>query len=210
MNFRLFLAIMVLSLSTAITAHADAALIPAPQHTEKTGGGQLKPSDLKYIIAEGSDIPVLYGRLDRLPRIKGKGIGVTLQLSSMQDLPSDEAYILTVNSKGAVVKARSKAGLFYGAITLNRLLEEASERGRNVEAVEITDYPVLPVRAVHFDVKHHLDRSEYYYRLIDQLAQWKINSVIWEIEDKLRYERRPECAAPNAMSKQEMRAISDY
>ncbi|MDE5642271.1 MAG: beta-N-acetylhexosaminidase [Muribaculaceae bacterium] len=210
MNIRLYLTIMVLSLSAFVAAHADAALIPAPQHTEKIGGGQLKPSDLKYIIAEGTDMPVLYGQLDRLPRIKGKGIGVTLQLTSSADFPSDEAYILTVNSKGAVVKAGAKAGLFYGAITLNRLLEEASERGRNVDAVEITDYPVLPVRAVHFDVKHHLDRSEYYYSLIDQLAQWKINSVIWEIEDKLRYERRPECAAPNAISKQEMRAISDY
>ena len=49
---------------------------------------------------------------------------------------------------------------------------------------------------MHFDVKHHLDRMEYYYQEIDKLARYKINAVIWELEDKLRYTRRPEIGAP--------------
>lgn len=69
----------------------------------------------------------------------------------------------------------------------------------------MTDYPEISYRAVHFDTKHHLDRTEYYYRTIDKLARYKVNAIIWEVEDKLRYTRRPEVGAPNAISKQEMR-----
>jgi hexosaminidase len=74
----------------------------------------------------------------------------------------------------------------------------------------IIDYPAISYRAVHFDVKHHLDRMEYYYQEIDKLARYKINAVIWELEDKLRYTRRPEIGAPNAISKQEMQALCRY
>ena len=63
----------------------------------------------------------------------------------------------------------------------------------------IIDYPAISYRAVHFDVKHHLGRMEYYYQEIDKLARYKINAVIWELEDKLRYTRRPEIGAPNAI-----------
>ena len=51
---------------------------------------------------------------------------------------------------------------------------------------------------------------EYYYQEIDKLARYKINAVIWELEDKLRYTRRPEIGAPNAISKQEMQALCRY
>ena len=43
-------------------------------------------------------------------------------------------------------------------------------------------------------------RDRYYYQEIDKLARYKINAVIWELEDKLRYTRRPEIGAPNAIS----------
>ena len=37
-----------------------------------------------------------------------------------------------------------------------------------------------------------------------------MNAIIWELEDKLRFTRRPEVAAPNAISKQEMQALCRY
>lgn len=46
--------------------------------------------------------------------------------------------------------------------------------------------------------------------MIDKLARYKVNAVIWELEDKLRYTRRPEVGAPNAIGKQEMQAICRY
>lgn len=202
------------ALSVVLCLSANAAtlpsLIPAPKTYELSRDKGLKPSDIKYIVANGAEMPVLYGHLDKLPRMETDAPGVKLVLDTTMSLPSAEGYTLSVSAKGAVVGAPSEAGLFYGAVSLARLLEEAEEKGQPVDAAVITDYPSLPVRAIHFDTKHHLDRTEYYYSLIDRLAQWKINTIIWELEDKLQYERRPECSAPNALSKQEMRAICDY
>lgn len=195
--------------ASAVPVAAQSTLVPQPQSIE-LHRGSLAPSAITHIVAEGTPMPVLYGALDRLPQSPRKGIGVSLAIDTAMALPSPEGYVLTVTPKGVSVKAPSKAGLFYGAVTLTALIQEAEDMGTPLEALSITDYPVLPTRAVHFDTKHHLDRTEYYYSLIDRLAQWKVNTVIWEIEDKLRYERRPECSAPNALSKQEMRAICDY
>lgn len=106
--------------------------------------------------------------------------------------------------------ARTEAGLFYGCQTLEQLLEDSRDFGREIPQMKITDYPAIAYRAVHLDTKHHLDRMEYYYRMVDRLARYKVNAVIWELEDKLRFTRRPEIGAPNAISKQEMQALCRY
>ena len=89
-------------------------------------------------------------------------------------------------------------------------MEDSRQFSLEIPAMKITDYPAIAYRAVHLDTKHHLDRTEYYYRMIDKLARYKVNAVIWELEDKLRYTRRPEVGAPNAIGKQEMQAICRY
>ena len=89
----------------------------------------------------------------------------------------------------------------------DRLLEDSRDFKRSIPEMIITDYPILAYRAIHFDTKHHLNRMEYYYKAMDRLARYKINAVIWELEDKLRYIRRPEIGAPNAISKEEMLSL---
>ena len=72
------------------------------------------------------------------------------------------------------------------------------------------DEPLLEYRAVHFDVKHHLDTTKYYYDAIDRLAALKINAVVFEFEDKLRYRRRPAVGGPLSIGIEEMAALSRY
>ncbi len=74
----------------------------------------------------------------------------------------------------------------------------------------IFDYPAMPYRAVHFDVKHHLDHMNYYYASIDRLSRYKINAVVFEFEDKLRYRRQPLVGSPFAISIEEMTALTQY
>ena len=186
------------------------ALLPRPQQVKSVNGKGLKPADLRYIVAQDVPMPVLYGSLDELPRSRRSGIGVTLMIDSIATPASAEGYILNCSDKGITIRSRGEAGLFYGCVTLNQLLTESRDRNRTIPAMQISDAPTINFRAVHFDSKHHLDRMEYYYDVIDRLAQWKVNAVIWEIEDKLRYERRPEIGAPNAISKQEMQALCRY
>ena len=186
-------------------------LLPQPQSVEVYEGKGIQYTDVKCVIPlSGTSVPVLGPLLDCLPHSERAGVQVQLMISE-QNLPdSPEGYELLVESGRVLIRARTNAGLFYGCQTLEQLLEDSRDFGEEIPPMKIVDYPVVAYRAVHWDTKHHLDRMEYYYRMVDRLARYKINAVIWEIEDKLRYTRRPEVAAPNAISKQEMQALCRY
>jgi N-acetyl-beta-hexosaminidase len=117
---------------------------------------------------------------------------------------------MTINKDKVEVISSGEAGLFYGCQTLEQLLEDARDFNKPVPSCKITDYPVLSYRAVHFDLKHHLDHMNYYYESIDRLARYKINAVVVEFEDKLRYRRQPLVGAPQSISIDEMAALTRY
>lgn len=185
--------------------------MPQPQSIEVLSGKGFMYNELTFVSAtSGTPVPVLGPLADVLPRNRRSGKGLYLQLSDQHVPDSPEGYVLEVNDKGVAVTARTEAGLFYGCQTLEQLLEDSRDFGREIPRMKITDYPAIAYRAVHLDTKHHLDRMDYYYRMIDRLARYKVNAIIWELEDKLRFTRRPEIGAPNAISKQEMQTLCRY
>lgn len=186
-------------------------LLPQPQSIEVRTGKGLNYTELSYVVSVGeAPIPVLGTVTNGLPQSKQAGKGVSFQLSQTNVPDSPEGYVLEITDKGATITARDEAGLFYGCQTLEQLLEDSRDFKKEIPPMKITDYPAIAYRAVHLDTKHHLDRVEYYYRMVDKLARYKVNAVIWELEDKLRFTRRPEAGAPNAISKQEMQALCRY
>lgn len=200
-------------LTDSIAASLDKRfqLLPLPQRVEVLNEEGIYGKELSFVVAQDAEIPILGPLLEGLPRIEKKGLkGVILSLSENDVPDSPEGYVLEVTLQGVTVQSRSKVGLFYGCQTLEQLLEDSRQFDLEIPTLKITDYPDIGYRAVHLDTKHHLDRTEYYYRLIDKLSRYKVNAIIWELEDKLRYTRRPEVGAPNAISKQEMRAICRY
>lgn len=187
------------------------ALLPQPQSVEMKTGKGLMYNELTFVWAEsGTPVSVLGAMTEALPQSKRQGKGLHLQLSSTNVPDSPEGYILEINSNGVYISSRDQAGLFYGCQTLEQLLEDSRDFHKEIPPMKIVDYPAIAYRAVHLDTKHHLDRMEYYYRMVDKLARYKVNAIIWELEDKLRFTRRPEVAAPNAISKQEMQALCRY
>ena len=213
MKIQLFVISLLLAASSLHARSLDKAfrLLPQPQSVEVLPGKGILYSDLKFVsAAPGTPVPVLGALTDVLPRAGRAGKGLFLQLSGQHVPDSPEGYVLEVNNKGVTVTARTEAGLFYGCQTLEQLLEDSRDFGREISQMKITDYPAIAYRAVHLDTKHHLDRMDYYYRMVDRLARYKVNAVIWELEDKLRFTRRPEIGAPNAISKQEMQALCRY
>lgn len=210
----LFIIVLFMCLSAVAKADGflnDFRLLPLPQQMEVKKGEGINPTQIGFIVAkQGAEMPVLGELLNKLPRHEKKGKGVTLLIRDDITPQSPEGYILEINKEGVSILARQQAGLFYACQTLEQLLEDSRDASLSIPPMKITDYPMVAYRAVHFDTKHHLDRVEYYYRTIDKLARYKVNAVIWEIEDKLRFTRRPEIGAPNAISKQEMQAICRY
>ena len=186
-------------------------ILPEPQSVEIMKGKGLHYNDLSFIVnRSGEDYPVLVTMLGSLPHKERNGKGVYLSLSEKEVPQSPEGYVLQVSEKGVFITSSGQAGLFYGCQTLEQLMEDSRDFGLQIPALKITDYPDIAYRAVHLDTKHHLDRMEYYYRMVDKLARYKVNAIIWELEDKFEYSSHPEIASPNAISKQEMQAFCRY
>ncbi|HIF85122.1 MAG TPA: glycoside hydrolase family 20, partial [Flavobacteriaceae bacterium] len=123
---------------------------------------------------------------------------------------NEEGYILNIFKNNISIIAKDEVGLFYAFITLDQLLEDSKDKNANLPMVSIKDYPLLKFRPIHLDVKHHMEKKSYYFNLIDHLAKQKINGIIVEFEDKLKYELRPEIGAPDALSIDWWIELSEY
>jgi hexosaminidase len=187
-------------------------LLPQPQKTEFLKGTGLASGNLKNVTLSGNaEKPVMYGELASLPISKKSGAGsLTLKIATTNVPDHAEAYVLEVKAGQATVTARTKAGLFYGCQTLNQLLEDSKDQKVTIPAVVVSDYPDINYRSVHLDLKHHLDSTSNYYKMIDRLAQLKVNAMIIEFEDKLKYKKAPVIGASNALSIEEVIKLSNY
>lgn len=188
-------------------------IIPQPKNVVMLNGPGLDPSLLNHLALKGdASRPVLGSLLSGLVSGTKEGDGsliLILDRTNSSSL-SDEGYILTIYGTRAEIISPGEAGLFYGCQSLEQLFEDAREYNKPIPSCKITDYPILSYRAVHFDLKHHLDHMNYYYESIDRLARYKINAVVIEFEDKLRYRRQPHVGAPQAISIDEMAALTKY
>ncbi|OFY63189.1 MAG: hypothetical protein A2Y71_03495, partial [Bacteroidetes bacterium RBG_13_42_15] len=188
-------------------------ILPQPQSVVLLKGAGLESGKLHQILLKGEfKLPVMDNILSQMTIGKSAGTGtLTLILDkTITSVPSDEGYIMTVSQDRVEIISKSEAGLFYGCQSLEQLLEDARDYKKPVPSCKITDYPVLSYRAVHFDVKHHLDHMNYYYESINRLARFKINAIVFEFEDKLRYQRQPLVGAPQSISIDEMAALTQY
>ena len=188
-------------------------LMPQPQKIELRNGNGISATSLQSIFLKGTSTrPVLYSALANLPLTTNTGSGVlVLNLSTDKNISSsNEGYLLEIRNNQVTVSASDKAGLFYGCQTLTQLLEDARDQQINIPACKITDYPDVAYRAVHLDLKHHVDATISYYKMIDKLAAVKINALIIEFEDKLRYRKAPLVGSGNGISVDEFAALSRY
>lgn len=185
------------------------AVVPQPKEVELHEPWSIAVSDIEYIdiLPEAAGIVVPYN-LRSLPR-SGSGVDIDVIVDDL-GLPGEEGYQLEILAGMVRVTGESRAGAFYGLQTLSQLIEDASEAKIELPAVTIRDWPDIPYRAVHFDTKHHLDTIDSYYDAIDRLANLKVNAIVWEFEDKLRYRRQPKVGADHAISIEQMQALTRY
>lgn len=192
---------------------APFVILPQPQKVELLKGSGLESGKLQQIFLKGDfKRPVMGKILSQLLAGKTSGVG-TLELildKNLTTTPSEEGYVMTISGDKVEISANGEAGLFYGCQSLEQLLEDAQDFQKPVPTCKIADWPALSYRAVHWDVKHHLDHMNYYYESINRLARYKINAVVFEFEDKLRYQRQPLVGAPHAISIDEMAALTRY
>ncbi|MEQ6122469.1 glycoside hydrolase family 20 zincin-like fold domain-containing protein [Reichenbachiella sp. MALMAid0571] len=186
-------------------------LLPYPQEFTIEGVSKLKSGDIQnYYSLDQAELPVLSDQLKNIQPTDQQGKAqIVFSVDSNLNLP-EEGYELNIAKDQIIINGKDKAGLFYGFKTLEQLLEDAKEQNTNLPLCSISDYPLLTYRSIHLDIKHHMETKEYYYALMDKLASYKVNGIIVELEDKLKYERQPEVGAADAWSIDEWKKLSEY
>jgi len=197
------------------------SLIPYPQQVELSGDDFVFQGEVGMVLDAAPSQADRFAADDLAARLK-RDFGITARAGGSPDKKSivltrqgapkqvgEQGYALTVGKDRITLSANGEAGLFYGTRTLLQIVQEGRS-GPFVKGMKITDWPDIPERAVHYDTKHHQDKAEYVREFIRTLADYKINLLIWEWEDKFAYPSHPEIGAPGAFNLQEMQAFTRY
>ena len=105
--------------------------------------------------------------------------------------PTDESYRLRLDDEGVSVEAATPVGVFRAASTLRQWFAANSRQtdsGLEVCAVHIEDRPDFGIRGVMLDVsRNRVPTMAYLERLIDRLAEWKVNHLQLYVEHTYAY-----------------------
>ena len=101
-----------------------------------------------------------------------------------RDGPEGEAYALDVSPQRAQIRAKDKAGLFYGAVSLWQLAgQDKAGAPVRVQAVSIEDAPRFSWRGLMLDSTRHYQSLPTIKRIIDGMASLKLNTLHWHLTD---------------------------
>ena len=132
--------------------------------------------------ATGLAIPVRVGT--------APATGIVVQRSRSLTRLGDEGYELSVTSRRVSIRARERAGVFYGLQTVRQLLPPEVFREAKVDsvawaipAVRIVDRPRFAWRGAHLDVGRHFMPKEFVKKYIDLIALQKMNTFHWHLTE---------------------------
>jgi hexosaminidase len=110
---------------------------------------------------------------------------------------SGEAHKIRISKEGIEIHANSEKGFFAALKTLEQMHEAY---GNKLPCGITYDYPDIPMRAYHLDLKAGFINIGKLKELAEALSKWKINTLLIEYEDCFQYESTPEIARPDAPS----------
>lgn len=123
-----------------------------------------------------------------LPVVDGaEGDGIRLRIDGTDGNGADaagageEGYRLESGPGGVTLTARTPAGLFHAGQTLRQLLPVSGPG--TVPGGTVTDAPRFAYRGAMVDVARHFFTVEQVKRYVDQLAQYKVNTLHLHLTD---------------------------
>ena len=202
--------LLIISCST-VNKDLEFKLLPSVKSISTTNKfSNINPNeDLIAFSNSKHQLPILYSNSKKISIGDDDKSKIEFIIDSEIDLPS-EGYTLEILKNKVKITAKDQAGLFYGFITLDQLLEDSKNKNNNLPIVYIEDFPSLKFRPIHLDLKHHIEKKSYYFDLIDDLAKLKVNGIIVEFEDKLKYELRSEVGSSDSFSIDWWTNLSEY
>jgi hypothetical protein len=134
----------------------------------------------------------------------------TIIPDSIKTRSRKDGYRLQVTPQVVTITGAGESGLYYGYKTFIQLLKQPMKRTVDspVPAVDIVDYPDLPIRFVNLIHPWQFYQSAFKERhSIDYLINWvdryigssKLNVLMVNIDSVVKYRRRPEFNADNCL-----------
>ncbi len=203
-------------LSLMASAHADTlvqtkpiSLIPQPAKLERFSGSFIVDSSTTIVVADDkpSTLRTATWLSELLYRTRGLRLpieqsakahhAIVLKHDTQLKQNAKESYALDVTPQGIRISARDDAGLFRGTTTLWQLLTQDAKRGSvKVPALHIRDQPRFAWRGLMLDSARHFQSVADVERLLDQMAQHKLNVLHWHLTDdqgwRIEIKRYPE------------------
>jgi hexosaminidase len=196
-------------------------VIPTPQEASLVGEDFVFGEEVNIVLDEPATEADRFAAQDMAARLAER-YGITARVSENvgkrniriarrgnKPWRTGQGYTLSVSAGEIEITAEGAAGLFYATRTILQLIQPGGD-GFIVRGMEISDRPDILIRAVHYDTKHHQDRMLYVKDFIRDLADYKINMLIWEWEDKFAYTNHPEVGAPGAFTAGQIRELTRY
>lgn len=117
-----------------------------------------------------------------LPVVDGaEGDGIRLRIDGEAEGAGEEGYRLESGPGGVTLTARTPEGLFHAGQTLRQLLPVSGPG--TVPGGTVTDAPRFAYRGAMVDVARHFFTVEQVKRYVDQLAQYKVNTLHLHLTD---------------------------
>jgi hexosaminidase len=201
MSLRVVLAAAFLAAAPA-DAEAPLPLVPVPVSVQRLPQG-FTVANGTAISAQGRDAAVAARLLSERVRTD-RGLMLPLSPSGAirverdGSIKGDEAYRLTVDSRGIRIAAANDLGLIHGAMTLAQLLSPDSAFGQPVvvPGLRIDDAPRFRWRGYMADVARHFQPIEALKKSVDQMAALKLNMLHLHLTDdqgwRVEIKRYPE------------------
>lgn len=137
-----------------------------------------------------------------------------------------EDYTLTLGHDTITIYGGSSAGVFYGAQSLAQIIACSAQAGGKeliLPAGIIEDGPRFQWRGLMLDSARHFQPKEIIFKLLDHMAEYKLNVFHWHFADRQGwrpvFDCAPELAAKldvnrsysdGSYSRQDMEEIRDY
>lgn len=160
-------------------------LLPLPRKFERGAGVFKIPAVTTIAIDPGFENVSGYLQAAWPGSFKAGGKAAKVRLVKDPGVQGAEAYTISVVPSGIELRAAADAGMFYAVVTLLALIENAA-----VPVCRIADAPAYPYRGMHVDVARNFQSVTTIYRLLDQMAAFKLNKLLlyltedeaWRIE----------------------------
>ncbi len=165
-----------------VDASSDAAVRLTAGSAISTPPGDGEAADVARYLAA---MTLRLSGLELVPRtattVAAGQAAIVLRRAAMAE---PEGYRVDIGDARVTITAPTRAGLFYGAITVAQLLSASARTGPvTLAPMHIVDAPRFAWRGLMLDSARHFQSPAFIERMLDWMALHKLNTLQWHLTD---------------------------